>query len=293
MAWKVKREGELYCVVNDEGGELPLNCHASEEKAIQQMKAENSKLVGAKYGSDDDFKKDIADSSFLYVDVNGRYFQFRGDDGSIDHRMLKSLPKNADFKALDESVQVSIGMTAVNLLSSLGDTSSGVVAKLADMLLGKKAVKGTDFSVWKDFGGGYKFIARYSNNFRDDDYPVREIISKQSHLKFVKLVDEGIVPPPKLLLWHEDDLEFGQADWVAYDDEGFALAGGRIHPGLGELAEAIKGLEDVRMSHGMPIPFIERDGDDESILTQHITEEITVLPGFAAANKRTGFNMLD
>ena len=146
--------------------------------------------------------------------------------------------------------------------------------------------------IYKDQGGTYRWVGRYSNCYRDDDNPP-EIISEKSHQKFVKLVDAGLVPKPTLWIWHQKALEIGQADWVAYDDSGFALAGGHIYPGLDEIAENLKELDDMAMSHGMPKWSIERDEKDNSVITQHITDEISLLPESAAANKRTGFVILD
>ena len=150
-----------------------------------------------------------------------------------------------------------------------------------------------DVLIWKDAGVIYQWIGRYSNNIRDNDRPA-EIISDISHRKFAAMVDVGLVDPPKLWVWHKKDMEIGQADWVAYDtDNGFAVAGGHIYEQFGELAEEVKTMDDVKLSHGMPKWSIERDPEDDTIITQHVTEEISLLPGRAAANKRTGFVILE
>jgi hypothetical protein len=146
--------------------------------------------------------------------------------------------------------------------------------------------------IYKDQGGTNRFVGVYSNNFRDDDRPP-EIISELSHKKFVALVDSGFVDPPELWLWHEKLLKVGQSEWVAYDDSGFAIAGGYFNEGTEELVEILKQLDDVAMSHGMPKWSIGRDDADKSIIVEHITKEISLLPGWAAANKRTGFIILD
>lgn len=359
MPVKVKRKGELWCVVDDNDVALKGGCHATEAEATAQMKAVNSEMSDDKgvarksyvpYGTmsfeemeaaavareaaehvseltwnfqeimwnimNSDMvedkpaairmlageftdrlevmtrKKDPTkdkDSDFLYVDEESdtRLFKYKDADGEIDYDVLYDAVKSDD-----EDI-----VSAASAILFANGKQKNIVTKVVDavkVFAGKEiANEDKDLRIWKDSEGRYRWVARYSNNFRDDDYPVKEIISKSSHQNFVKLVDEGIVPPPKLMLWHEDALEFGQADWVAYDEVGFAIAGGYIHAELYELAEVIKSLDDVRMSHGMPIAFIERDEKDNSIITQHITEEITVLPGYAAANKRTGFIMLD
>lgn len=149
-----------------------------------------------------------------------------------------------------------------------------------------------DVVIYKDQGGSYRWVGKYSNCYRDNDHPP-EIVSEKSQEGFVKLVDSGLVPKPDLWIWHSKSLKVGQSDWVAYDRSGFALAGGHFLPETDEIVEQIMKLDDVAMSHGMPKWSIERDEKDNSIITQHITEEISLLPGWAAANKRTGFAILD
>lgn len=79
-----------------------------------------------------------------------------------------------------------------------------------------KAREEEEFFVYKDTATGLqRWFAIYSNNFRDDDHP-SEIISEQSHLNFVDLVDQGIVDYPELWLWHTKGTAWGKADWVAY-----------------------------------------------------------------------------
>lgn len=133
-----------------------------------------------------------------------------------------------------------------------------------------------------------RWFARYSNHFRDDDNPP-EIISSQSHKTFVDMVDKGLAPYPELWLWHVPEWKFGQADWVAYDDSGFALAAGTIDKGKEYVAEWLAKQKDVLVSHGMPPTTIVRDEQDPSIIVQHETREISPLPGFAAANRITGW----
>jgi len=160
--------------------------------------------------------------------------------------------------------------------------------------LGVTAVKETTeqdtsgLMLWKEADGQYHWIARYSNNFRDEDNPP-EIIAARSHRRFVDLVDTKQVDPPELWLWHiEDwkwgtkqvdppelwlwhieDWKWGQAEWVAWDDAGFALAGGTVDKGKEPLAEALAALppDALRVSHGMPKDSIKRDDDDSTITT--------------------------
>jgi hypothetical protein len=147
--------------------------------------------------------------------------------------------------------------------------------------------------LWKEADGSYRWLARYSNNLRDQDDPP-EIISAQSHKSFVELVDKGEAEYPELWLWHRPEWKWGQATWLAYDDAGFALAAGTVDRGKEMIAEALSKMssDTVRVSHGMPIQSIKRDGEDETIIVGHVTREISPLPAWAAANQRTGFYIL-
>ena len=148
----------------------------------------------------------------------------------------------------------------------------------------------SDLMLWKEADGTYHWLARYSNNFRDEDNPP-EIIAAESHKHFVELVDNKEVSAPDLWLWHVEDWKWGAGDWVAYDDAGFALAGGTVDKGFEPLAEHLMTLDPagVRVSHGMLKKSIVRDKDDPSIIVQHVTREISPLPAWAAASQLTGF----
>jgi hypothetical protein len=71
--------------------------------------------------------------------------------------------------------------------------------------------------------------------------------------------------------------------------DGFAIASGTIYDGHEKEAEAIAGIDDIRMSHGMPVSTIVRNLNDSTIIDFHVTKEISDLPGWAAANKLTDF----
>lgn len=147
----------------------------------------------------------------------------------------------------------------------------------------------SSFTLYKDTSGEYRWISLYSNNFRDDDHP-SEIISEESHRTFVEMVDKGIVPYPQLWLWHVPYV-WGQADFVDYVN-GFAIASGTVFPGQEEIAESLINEKSLATSHGMPKSLILRDPVDKSVIKFHITQEISPLPQYAAANKRTGFVVL-
>lgn len=151
-----------------------------------------------------------------------------------------------------------------------------------------------DLMVWYDKEKNeWRWVARYSNNFRDRDNPP-EIISADSHRRFVERVEKGLAPYPELWLWHVPEWKIGQADWVAYDDHGdsgFAMAAGHFNKGCEQVAEWLSKQIDFLVSHGMPPTTIVRDSADNSIILEHETREISPLPGMFAANELTGFIM--
>lgn len=144
---------------------------------------------------------------------------------------------------------------------------------------------------YKEADGSVRWLARYSNNIRDDDRP-REIISSKSHMRFVDLVDKGKAQHPQLWVWHVPEWKLGQATWVAYDDTGFSLAAGIVDKDMEPVAEYIS-KQKVCLSHGMPVASIRRDEGDPTVIVEHITKEISILPEWAAANKFTSFIVLD
>jgi hypothetical protein len=153
----------------------------------------------------------------------------------------------------------------------------------------KETENKNSFMVYKEADGGYRWLAIYSNKFRDRDNPP-EIISEASHLNFVKQVNSGELPFPELWLWHVEGSRWGVADFVGWDDTGFSIASGTVDKGKEWVADSLEG--DLLTSHGMPKDSIQRDPADSTIITGHITKEISPLPETVAANEFTGFSIL-
>lgn len=146
--------------------------------------------------------------------------------------------------------------------------------------------------VWKEAETDrYRWFAVYSNNFRDNDNPP-EIIVQKSHENFVEMVDAGLVDYPEAWLWHVPGTAWGKADWVAYAD-GFALASGYVYEGKEPIAQNLAKEAGLMVSHGMPKNLLLYDPQDPSSILFHITKEISPLPRGKAANKLTGFVVLD
>jgi hypothetical protein len=175
------------------------------------------------------------------------------------------------------------------VLSELDTIVSSIKAIIPNNSKSNNSNSNSDFFVWKEATtGDMMWIARYSNNFRDNDNPP-EIISAASHKRFADRVDKGLSQLPELWLWHRPEWRFGKAVSVAYDDAGFAIALGKVDKDKEWLAEQVNKQNDVAVSHGMPKWSIVRDTDDPTVIVEHETVEISPLPRWAAANKLTGF----
>ena len=287
MPWLIKEKLEEYAIVTEEGKEVSV--HAGYKEAVKELTLLYDKgMYGPTTFEELDSVRDaqerareidsaIGDFSFLmYNAVN---------DPDTDDKVGAIRQLVSGLEGRMNSLSSSVGKSISRLSKALGRTEP----EEDNIQLSEKAL-----NIYKDKNGEYRWIARYSNNRRDRDNPP-EIISSYSHNRFVKMVDNQLAPKPRLWLWHEPALEWGEADWVAYDDEGFALAGGHIHPGCEPIAKALAEIPDdqLRVSHGMLPWSVKRAEGDPSIITEHITHEISPLPAYAAANLLTGFLILD
>lgn len=144
--------------------------------------------------------------------------------------------------------------------------------------------------VWKE-GEQYRWLAIYSNKYRDEDNPP-EILSAKAHQEFVAEVDAGRAPHPELWHYHVPGTRWGVSDFVAFDEgTGFSLASGTVDKGHEPEAEVMAELDHpLAVSHGLEV--LERDSKDSTIIEKYRTVEISDLPLAAAANKLTGFSIL-
>ena len=142
--------------------------------------------------------------------------------------------------------------------------------------------------------GQWLWFGVISNNFLDDDWPTKEIISERAHRNFVAAIDSGVfkektgLDKPEHWVFHVP-VPIGVADTVAYDERGFLLGAG--HGYKGEFYDAVyEGLskaKDMAMSHTMPGEFLGYNKEQDHIIEEYLSVEFTSLPKWAAANKRT------
>jgi len=221
----------------------------------------------------------------------------RADDVRKATNQFVSMMGNIVYDEFDGGIDVEqMGSLFEEFKAVLGDAASeeGIVDK-AKKLLGIKKDKEQPPSlfIWKSKDRDvFQWLTVYSNNYLDDDFP-QNIITKDSHIRYVDMVDKGKYPLPELWLYHIPEYKFGQAEWVAYDDSGFALAGGIIdnNPAATNLAKELSVLDEglVRVSHSMPVTSVKYDASDSRSIMEHQTIEISPLPDFVAATQLTGF----
>lgn len=241
---------------------------------------------------------DLPDSAFLYIESGGskdsegkttprslRHLPYKDKSGKVDIPHVKNAISRASQIKLKDGKKISTAKAselkkkAQNILEQNSKKNEGIARKAG-------------FLVWKEADGTYRWLGVYSNKFRDDDRPVQEILSEQAHKEFIDRVNKGEIGYPDLYVWHIE-VPVGKADLLAYDDSGFSVVSGTFKNRYERVAKALLDTSlDLAMSHGMPAEFIERDKDDQSIITRYVSTEVSVLPRKAAANKRTSFSIL-
>ena len=329
MPWKVVQDGEKFCVHKMDGdspGEtVPGGCHSSKSDASAHARALYASEAKEMTDATLDLLKSIAGdldgdkperASAVLDEWKARVALIPDEDEEDEEGKPK---KKKDVEITPETVPSTstISFDAVityvdqngnavtthdeKAVEQCGDVPAEVgrkslldkLAEIKDSVLSWfKSEDETGLSIWKE-GTQYWWMARYSNKFRDRDYPP-EIISSDSHKRFAKMVKEGQAPLPELWAWHKKSWKVGNALSVAYDELGFAVALGTFDVDKSSIAEALmKSKEPIKVSHGMPNSSIKRDEVDPTIIVEHETREISFLPAWAAANKLTGFVVLN
>lgn len=304
MPWEIEKRSGEFCVINQTSGEEE-DCHATRTDANSHMAAlyasESSKEVPMEkhmdeyrpYGGATTFdelqaQQDAADAAWAVRDLTWQFQDMVGNimvDESISDKGAAVVALSGEFSDLVEK-------------AAEGAKSKSLWVKVKEALLGKQQEdKGTDepqaqedhnsFMVWKE-GEQWRFLATYSNKFRDEDDPP-EILSEEAHKGFVGAVDAGEWDPPELWLWHTPGTKCGYCDFVAYDDRGFAIVSGVVTDEA--VAEALAADDDLKTSHGMPTEEIVRDPDENTVITRYRSKEVSPLPSWAAANQLTSFSV--
>lgn len=321
MPYKVFNVGsgnKPYCVhkVNPEGKRTgqSLGCHSTPRKAHQQIAA-----IEANEGKDmSDNGNEIVEEKNMPGEVVSVVPSGAISFGQVDEFLVSQAlgdrvgELTRQFGTLTQNVMVTEGDKPKEMERLLGEFMHRVEGAAKDAkepsflerVFGRKEQfkepeeekesrfpKGAKhgFQIWKQ-GDKLRWLTVYSNKFRDRDNPP-EIIASTAHKDFAAAIDEGDAELPELWLWHIPGTRIGEADWLAYDERGFMMASGSIDEGKEAIAENVAEM-DVLVSHGMPIESIEREPDDDTVITRYVSKEISPLPEFAAANMLTDFTIL-
>lgn len=321
MPWRIEQRKNEFCVITETSGEV-MGCHPSRREARAQQAAlyaaESKKETQTEVSMTDkatwsgSYVGGLPDASFLYIEPGGekdedgrttprslRHFPYKDAGGGVDLPHLRNAISRLGQPATGRGWKTSFSSMK---RASLTAKARGILKRQQKSALEKlqELVKGlfdpipepepvNCFMVWKD-GKAWNWLAIYSNKFRDQDDPP-EILSEAAHKEFVAAVDEGEWEYPELRLWHIPGTEWGETQFVAYDDRGFSIAAGICHDP--EVAEKLAQREDVAVSHGMPTAEMQRDDEDPTVIVRYRTSEISALPLEAAANKLTGFYPVD
>lgn len=144
------------------------------------------------------------------------------------------------------------------------------------------------FTVQKDLNGNWRWMATFTNNFKDRD---GEIISDKALDGYLDRVNSGLTPMPELWLGHIEGTKHGQADMV-FGVGSFVTAVGSFD----DTPDAHKALDyykknaqKVALSHGFTFPSW---GLKDGIYDVVNVFEISVLPApLVASNPFTEFEV--
>lgn len=139
------------------------------------------------------------------------------------------------------------------------------------------------FSTFKDAEtGAWRWLAVWSNNFEDRE---EETFSLEAHREFCDYANAAKAYP-ELWLWHVPGSRVGQADLVDLDSSGFVIASGTYDAGKEQVAENLRGMAPLGVSHAFHYQGKDLRG---GVFHRYRTFEISPLPLARAANSLTGF----
>ncbi|MFW6031147.1 MAG: hypothetical protein ACOC9T_01030 [Myxococcota bacterium] len=148
------------------------------------------------------------------------------------------------------------------------------------------------FSSFKDRAGEQRWLAVFTNKYRDRD---GEIFPDEAHKAFVDSWTKE-QPAIELRLWHVPGTAIGYADTVAYDDHGFVIASGTytkdaLDRGTVSRLEEYAKQVALGCSHGYHYP---RDGLKGGVYAGgYETFEVSILPMEWASNPLTAFTVVE
>lgn len=141
--------------------------------------------------------------------------------------------------------------------------------------------------VEKDKEGRWRAVMWPSNNFIDTD---EDIISEASHLEYVDWVNKNMEVAPVFLCHHiPGTLRKSSVDFVGYEN-GFLIMSAPLEEEEAAGLLRAQAVTDLGMSHGTFV--LERDPNDNRVITKYRMVEVSDLPLDHAANPFTDLETL-
>lgn len=139
----------------------------------------------------------------------------------------------------------------------------------------------------KDKEGRWRAVMWPSNNFIDTD---EDIISESSHLEYVDWVNKNMEVAPVFLCHHiPGTLRKSSVDFVGYEN-GFLIMSAPLEEEEAAGLLRAQAVTDLGMSHGTFV--LERDPNDNRVITKYRMVEVSDLPLDHAANPFTDLEIL-
>lgn len=165
-------------------------------------------------------------------------------------------------------------------MSKLTGGQVGILARFIAMFSGNPET----VPAFKALGNGL-WVASFTNNFEDRH---KEILSAESHDRYVARVKAGLVPLPELWHWHTPGTRHGEALWIDKVGNHMVVAVGKFDdtPAGKAAEEQYQKMGPVKLSHGFHYPVWAKKGN---VYLDYNTFEITTLPPGREANPFTTF----
>ena len=134
----------------------------------------------------------------------------------------------------------------------------------------------------KDANGDWRAVMWVSNNYLDRD---NEIISEAAHKEYVDWVNNNRELMPASISWHiPETVKENHVDFMDYID-GFLVASVKLTEKEAESLLTLSKKVNLGMSHGSFV--LERDPNDQRVITKYRMYEVSDLPLKNAANPFT------
>lgn len=165
-------------------------------------------------------------------------------------------------------------------MSKLTIGQSNILSRFISSLLGG----GDDVQAFKALGNGI-WVASFTNNFEDRH---KEILSAESHDRYVARVKAGLVPMPELWHWHTPGTKHGETLWIDKVGDHMVVAVGKFDdtPAGKAAEEHYQKSGPYKLSHGFSYPAWAKK---DNVYLDYNTFEITTLPPGREANPFTTF----